>query len=170
MQKWVQKHIKDLNEKGITFVPNVLSQNKCKYYIDRFEKLIKKFEKKRIPLNSSCQVIENPFRHDFKLIDLIYHKKIDEILKNKIEKNYVLINANIINRIYRFFKIQKKERLGKTWHHDSRLVGNKRLEKGFSYIAITMFNDFSDDNASTLYVDKSHNRRDKPKRRFNYYA
>ena len=50
----------------------------------------------------------------------------------------------------------------------TRYLNNKRLEKGFSYVAITMFNDFTNDNSATLYVPKSHNRRDRPNRRGKY--
>ena len=100
-------------------------------------------------------------------IDLIYHKKVDAILKKLIDKNYILIASNLLNRTYRAFTYQRPERLGKVWHHDSRVVGNRTV-KGFGYIAITMFNDFSEKNASTLYVPKSHVKKSQPIRKFNY--
>ena len=59
MHKWLAKHIRKLDEDGITFIPNAISKKKCNYYINRFENIIKKFEKNRIPLNTSCQTIEN---------------------------------------------------------------------------------------------------------------
>ena len=162
------KHIRELSEDGVTFIPNAISKKKCNYYINRFENIITKFEKNHIPLNTSCQTIENCFRHDLKLIDLIYHRKVDAILKKLIDKNYVLITTNVLNRIYRPFKYKRKERLGSTWHHDSRIVGNKTLEKGIFFLVLTMFNDFSKKNACTLYIPKSHMRRNQPKRKFNY--
>ena len=91
MQKWIAKHIRELSKDGITFIPNAVTKKKCEYYIDRFEKIIIKFEKNHIPLNTVCQTIENCFRHDLKLINLIYHRKVDAILKKLIDKNYVLI-------------------------------------------------------------------------------
>ena len=164
----IAKHIKELDINGITFIPNAISKKKCSYYTEVFENLIEKLQEKKIPLNATCQTIENPFRHDFELADLIYNKKVDNILKKLIDKNYVLINTNIINRIYKKFKYKKKERLGRDWHHDSRIVGNKKLEKGIFYLVIIMFNDFTKKNASTLYIPKSHTRKDQPKRKFNY--
>ena len=167
MHKWLAKHIRELDKDGVTFIPNAVSKKKCSYYISKFENIIKKFEKRRIPLNTTCQTIENCFRHDLKLIDLIYHKKVDAILKKLIDKNYILIASNLLNRTYRPFKYTRPERLGKVWHHDSRVIRNKTL-KGFGYIAITMFNDFNKKNASTLYVPKSHMSKNQPVRKFNY--
>jgi len=168
MHKWMAKHIRELSKDGITFIPNAISKKKCNYYINRFDNIITRFEKNRIPLNTSCQTIENCFRHDLKLVELIYHKKVDAILKKLIDENYILIVSNLMNRTYRQFKHTRPERIGRVWHHDSRVVGNKTLEKGFGYIAITMFNDFNEQNASTLYVPKSHTRRSQPVRRYNY--
>ena len=71
MNKSIKKNLKELKKHGITTITNALSIRKCNYYINRFENLISKFEKNRIPLNTTCQVIENPFRHDLKLINLI---------------------------------------------------------------------------------------------------
>ena len=168
MNNWITKHIKELSKDGITFIPNAISKKKCNYYINRFENIITKFEKSRVPLNTSCQTIENCFRHDLKLIDLIYHRKVDAILKKLIDKNYILIATNVLNRIYRQFKHKRKERLGRTWHHDSRIIGNKTLEKGIFFLVLTMFDDFTKKNGSTLYVPKSHVTKNQPMKRYNY--
>jgi len=168
MQKWMSKHIRDLHKDGITYMPNAVNKKKCTYYINRFENIIKKFEKKNVPLNDVCQTIENCFRHDLELVNLIYQPKVDKILKKLIDENYVLIVSNLMNRTKRQFKYTRPERLGKDWHHDSRVVGNKTLDKGFGYIVITMFNDFEKENASTLYVPKSHKKKTQPIRKFNY--
>ena len=50
--------------------------------------------------------------------------------------------------------------MGDTWHTDSHYVGGKRLDKGFTYIAVTLFDDFFKKNGSTLYIPDSHLRRD----------
>ena len=168
MHKWMAKHIRELSKDGITFIPNAISKKKCNYYINRFDNIITRFEKNRIPLNTSCQTIENCFRHDLKLVELIYHKKVDAILKKLIDENYILIVSNLMNRTYRQFKHTRPERIGRVWHHDSRVVGNKTPEKGFAYIVITMFNDFTATNGSTLYLPKSHMKRNQPMRKFSY--
>ena len=163
-----KKHIRELSKNGVTFIKNAISKKECKGYISRFENIIKKFEKNKVPLDESCQTIENCFRHDIELVNLIYHKKIDTILEKLIDRNYVLIDTTVLNRIRRNFEHKRKERLGRVWHHDSRVVGNKTLEKGIFFIVVTMFNDFTEENASTLYIPKSHLRRNQPKRKFNY--
>jgi Protein involved in biosynthesis of mitomycin antibiotics/polyketide fumonisin len=104
-------------------------------------------------------------------MNLIYHKKIDEILNKVIDKNYVLINTSLTNRVLRDQKNKKNlhlENLGNTWHHDSRFVGEKKLDKGFGFITCMMFNDFTKSNGGTQYVPKSHLIRKNPKRFYNY--
>ena len=47
-------------------------------------------------------------------------------------------------------------------HTDSRYNNNKRFDKGYSFLTISMFNDFSNDNSATLYIPESLNRKDRP--------
>lgn len=170
--KKISDHIKDLKINGITYIHNAFTEKECNFYINRFENLVKKFEKKYKSLGDKCQVIQNFYLYDKFLVNLIYHKKVDEILEEVIDENYVLINSSLTNRVLRKSKINKKVHLndhGTNWHHDSRIIGKKRLDKGFSFLTCMMFNDFVKDNGSTLYVPKSHLIRDrKPKRHHNY--
>ena len=172
IKKKVNNHIKDLKINGITYIHNAFTAKECKFYINRFENLLKKFEKKYKRLGDKCQVIQNYFLYDKLLVNLIYHKKIDQILKKAIDENYVLINSSLTNRVLRKSESKKKLHLGDlgtSWHHDSRIIGQKRLDKGFSFIAVMMFNDFVKNNGSTLYIPKSHLVRDKkPIRHYNY--
>lgn len=163
-----QKNITELKRKGITFIPGVYSQKQCKEYISLSENIIKKFIKKKKPMAQDCQLIENPFRHDMKYLGLIYNQAIDKILTKLLDNQYVLINSNIINRKLRNDVIKGGKGIGETWHTDSRYLGGIRLDKGFSYIAITMLDDFTLNNASTLYVPSSHLKRSIPERHKNY--
>ena len=43
MNKWLAKHIRELDKEGITFIPNGVSKKKCNYYINRFEIIINNF-------------------------------------------------------------------------------------------------------------------------------
>ena len=89
---------------------------------------------------------------DLKLANLVYQKKIDSLLNKLIDNDYVLINTSLINRVNRAEKNKKKNSHlgdhGKLWHHDSRYVGNIKLDKGFGYIACIMFSDFTKKNGS----------------------
>jgi len=164
-----KKKINELRNKGFTILPNILSKKECSNYIKIFDKIANKLEKKKSSIFSKCQFIDNPFRHNQKLVSLIHRKELDKIFFNLLDKNYVLIDSTIVNRKLRpNLKNGKRCKNAGNWHVDSRYLNNKRLEKGFSYVAITMFNDFTNDNSATLYVPKSHNRRDRPNRRGKY--
>ncbi len=161
--------INELKKNGITVLPNILSKKECENYILIFEKIIKKLSKSKKNVFSTCQFIDNPFRHEKKLVKLIYRKQLDKIFSNLLDKDYVLIDSVAVNRKLRpDLKEGKRCVSGGNWHVDSRYLNNKRLEKGFGYVAITMFNDWTNDNSATLFVPKSHNRRDRPNRNGNY--
>lgn len=164
-----KKHILDLESKGITYIEDFYSQKDCKKYINIFEKLIKKNVILKNFVNSGCQLIPNSFRHNTILSKLIYNYKLDKIFKKIIDKNYVLIDSTVINRkIDKNYKKIYKKKLGDDWHTDSRYNNNKRLDKGFSYLTISMFNDFTNDNSATRYVPSSLKRRDRPIRKKKY--
>ena len=54
--------------------------------------------------------------------------------------------------------------MGDLWHTDSQYVGGVRLDKGYSFIAVILFDDFTEENAATFYIPKSHLRRERPNR------
>ena len=164
MKKQLNKHIQNLKTKGITFLDNVYSKKDCNKYIRRFEKLCHNFEKKNKKLGDYGQTIQNYFSYDKKLLKFLFIKEVDEILKKLIDDNYVLINSSLTNRFNRKKNTKKArshfDNLGGKWHHDSRIVG-KRLDKGFSYTVVIMFDKFTKENGCTEYVEKSHLIRDK---------
>ena len=166
----IAKNIHELKEEGITFLPAVYSQKECENYINLCEKTVELFKNKGTKLDPKTQVIQNPFRHNTLFIELVYNKILDEVLSKLIDEDYILINSNIINRKLKPEINTGGFTLGNDWHTDSRYVGGVRLEKGFSYIAIIMFNDFTTENGATLYVPKSHLKREKPERNANYEA
>ena len=94
----LKKHIQNLKVNGITYLPKEYSNKKILYYKNKFEKIVKDFKRKKIPLNHECQMIRNPYRHDLELSNLIYNKKVDQILKSLIGKDHILVNSTIINR------------------------------------------------------------------------
>jgi ectoine hydroxylase-related dioxygenase (phytanoyl-CoA dioxygenase family) len=172
----IEQHIKELAEEGLTYVPDVFTSDECKSYIKRFENLVAKYIDERRPLNEDCQYINSPFRFDPSMLDLLHIEKLEKILTRVLDQDYVLINANIINRkhsseiehLIENGTIKRKVGIGDTWHTDSRYLGGRRLDYGFSYIVGIAFNDFTSDNGSTLYVPKSHLSREIPAREADY--
>ena len=163
--------INELKKNGCTILPNILNKKECKNYIKIFEKIVKQLEKNKGSVFSTCQFIDNPFRHKKELVKLIHRRELDKIFFNLLDKNYVLIDSVALNRKLRpDLKEGRRSKNAGSWHADSRYLNNKRLEKGFSYISITMFNDWTNDNSATLYVPKSHNRRDRPNRNGKYLS
>ncbi len=160
----ISKKLSELRENGITVLEDQFSIDECNEYIQKFETIIDNFKKEKINLNKDCQLIRNPYRHDNKLANLIYNKNVDDILVKLIDENYVLINSTIVNRSIDKSVNGKGDNMGETWHTDSHYVGGTRLDKGFTYIAVTLFDEFSENNGGTLYIPKSHLRRDKPAR------
>lgn len=168
--KSIQEHIGSLDKDGITFLEDVYSLDECNYYIKKFSKIIEKLKVNGSDLCQDCTMIRNPYRHDIHLANLIYNAKVDSILLEMIDKDYVLINSNVINR--KMDKSIKKsaKNMGDTWHTDSHYTMNqtRRLQKGFGYIVIILFNDFTEENGGTLYLSNSISKRDKPQKSGEY--
>ena len=158
----LKKHIIELQTKGITYIEGFYKKKECKNVINKLEKIINRKALKKY-VDSKCQIIANPFRHDLSLINLIDDKRLEKIFSVLLDPNYVLIDSTVINRkINHKFKDSKKKKLGEQWHTDSRYNNNKRFDKGYSFLTISMFNDFSNDNSATLYIPESLNRKDRP--------
>ena len=159
-----KKKIQELKENGITILDGEYNEKQCDDHIQNFEIILNKFKLENKKLNSNCQLIENPYRHDIQLAELIYNKNVDIILKELIDEDYVLVNSTIVNRKIDKLVNNEGSNMGNQWHTDSQYVGGVRLDKGFTYIAVTLFDDFSEENGGTHYIPKSHFRREKPNR------
>ena len=164
------RYIKDLKKNGITKINNAISQKSCDYYIDRcnglFEKLLKK---KRVhTFNKKCQWVQSPFRFDSEFFNLIYFKKINKILSKLLGEDYTLTNSTIFNRRIYNHKLVHGNDMGDSWHTDSRYLDGIRLDKGFGYLVLIMFEDFTKDNGPTMYVPKSHTLRSRPKKNVKF--
>ena len=165
-------HLKEIEKKGITIIPNGISKNKVNLSLKKFKKLEILFEKKYRKLGEQSQIIKNYFLYDKSLIDLVFNKYVDKILNKIIDKNYVLIDTSLTNRLLRKSISRKKihcENYGNTWHHDSRYIGGKRLDKGFSYVVCYMFEPFNNENSSTMYIPNSHLERYKKPKKYKKY-
>ena len=159
-----KKKINELREDGITILENEFSIKQCDEYIEQFEKILTKLRSVNSKLNRDCQLILNPYRQDIELANLVYNKNVDTILKELIDEDYVMINSTIVNRKIDESVNNEGFNMGDLWHTDSQYVGGVRLDKGYSFIAVILFDDFTEENAATFYIPKSHLRREKPNR------
>lgn len=164
----IKKHITNIRKNGITFIPNVFSKKECNLYIKKSIKLIEMYKKLKRPLSSHNQIINSPFRYEKCFYRLIYNKKIDEILKKLIDKDYILINTNIFNRGNDKDIANKFLTIGDTWHSDSPSIAGKGKERRFRFLVGIMLDNFTDSNAGTLYIPKSHLSEKTPSRYKNY--
>ena len=85
-----------------------MSKKECNSYIKEFEKTFKVFESKYKKLGNRGQVIQNYFFYNKNYLKLLELKKVDNILKEVIDDNYVLINSSLTNRFKRNNKHDKK--------------------------------------------------------------
>ena len=168
--KSINYHLKDLRKFGITKINNVLTKKECEFYVKKsnlvFKNLLKK--KRTHTFNTSCQWIQSPFRYDHNFFKLIYFKKVDKILSKLLDKDYTLTNSSIVNRRIFNHKNINGSNMGDLWHTDSRYLDGKRLDKGFSYLIVLMFEDFTKENGSTRYVPGSHLLRKRPGKNSKY--
>ena len=94
----LKKHIQNLKVNGITYLPKEYSNKKISYYKNKFEKIVRDFKRKKIPLNPECQMIRNPYRHDIELSNLIYNQKVDHF--QKFLKSFSLSSSVMLSLLY----------------------------------------------------------------------
>ena len=170
----ILKHVKAVREEGLTIIPNVFTKEQCKTYVDILESIVNNYpEDTKNRMNPEVQSVNNYFRHNHKLLDIIYIPILDDILKILIHQDHVLISANTFNRrlrpdIKQNIAYKHSGNAGHNWHIDSDYVGGKRLCSGFSFQVIVMLEDFGPDNGATHYVPGSHKDRSRPDRDGDY--
>ena len=166
----IKKNIEKLKTEGIIFIKDQFSKDQCNFYINKFKTILKKFTESGKFMDPYCTLIRNPFRHDIDLANLIYNNNVNRILNELLDENHVLVNTTVINRrIDKNTKLNSGDMMGNTWHCDiPDYSNNKKLPSGIFYHAIIMFNDFTDKNAATFYVPKSHLFNGRPNKSLNY--
>ena len=152
----IEEHIKNIRNNGISVISNLISKKDCNFYKKKSLQLINMHKKLQKPLSSHNQVVNSPFRYDKYFYKLIYNIKLDKILKKLIDKNYVLINTNILNRSFdKELKVNQRT-IGDTWHTDTPAVGGRQILNGFRFLVAIMLDDFTEKNGCTYYIPKSH--------------
>ena len=170
----IDKAALELKEHGVTLIPDVFSRKKCQELVAILDDLISNQpDDTKNRINEDVQSINNYFRHDTKLLDLIHVPVLDALFNKIIGKDHVLISANTFNRSKRVginqnVSYENSKNAGHDWHIDSDYIGGVRLEAGFSYQVIIMLEDFTPENGATHYVRNSHELRTKPDRDGEY--
>ena len=102
------REISSLKKNGYVILDNIFSKKKTKLFKKKLEKVYRNRKKKGGTVGSDKnQVLYNYFYEDLSLLELIYQKKIDDILKKLLDEDYVLQASNAQNRILKK-KIEKK--------------------------------------------------------------
>ena len=166
----IKQHINCLKKNGITVINNAISQKACDHYVGRCNRLFEKFlKRKRVhTFNRNCQWVQSPFRFDDSFFKLIHFKKANKILSKLLGQDYTITNSTIFNRRIYKHKLIHGYNMGDSWHTDSRYLDGKRLDKGFGFLVLLMFEDFTKDNGPTMYIPKSHILRTRPKKNVKY--
>mgnify|MGYP001167975202 FL=1 len=168
----INYHVKNLKNNGVTTIENVFSKKECQSYVKKCNELFKLLLKKKIThtFSSLAQIINSPFQYGDKFFyKQVYFSKLNKLLSKLLEKEYVCINTNLINR--RSFKHpQIKNAMNRTggWHTDTRTIGGKIVFRGLSYICTMALEDFTIDNGGTCYIPGSHLKKSIPRRHVNY--
>jgi ectoine hydroxylase-related dioxygenase (phytanoyl-CoA dioxygenase family) len=165
-------HIKALKKKGVTTIENVFSKKESASYVKKCNELFAFLLKKNIThtFSKKAQIINSPFQYGSKVFyKQVYFSKLNKLFCKLLEKDYVCINTNLINR--RNFSHPKiKSSMNRTggWHTDTRTIGGKIVFRGLSYICTLALEDFTLDNGGTEYIPGSHLNVSIPKRHANY--
>ena len=118
------QNIRDLEELGITVVPDVISKSTCEEFIGRCEALCDMYIRQGRRLNAEGQFINSPFRFDDRFLSLLEIPVLFPILSQVLDPDFVVINSNIINNRLRQDIVSTGDKIGGTWHTDSRYLGD----------------------------------------------
>jgi ectoine hydroxylase-related dioxygenase (phytanoyl-CoA dioxygenase family) len=162
-QRWnIEALVGELKQSGVVILENVLSQRECDDYrvaLDR--QLAERRATGSYCGNETNQVLDNYFMTDPKLIDLLYQDVTDQVMRQMIDNDYVLVSPSARNRRLVPDSFGKKTS-GMGWHTDARYIGGKGIRPSLCYMSILCIDEFGRDNGATHYVPGSHLRYERP--------
>lgn len=161
--------LNDLLTDGIVKIENVFSKKKCEDYKNKIIKIQNDRIKKNLYIgNNEYQVIENYFKYDNKLFELIFSDVVDNFMTNLIDRDYVMISSSARNS-YLNNKIKDKcKTSGIGWHTDTRYIQKKRVNPSLIYTTIIPLENFDISGGATKFIKGSHKKDFKPKRNGKY--
>lgn len=146
-------------EEGVYVAKDVFSPKQCAYYIDFLEAaLLRCAKEERYFGNETYQVIYHYFTHDFRLIDLVDHSLIQEVMNQLIDSDFVLISPSARNRQTKQFRTSAQRTSGVGWHNDARYSrdGKTAFQPSLNFYALIMLEEFSVENGATQIIAGSH--------------
>ncbi len=167
MKKNIKKIVKEIHKYGYCTAPNVFSKSFCENIIKKLEFILNELKKENKYFGSEKnQVIYNYFYYDAKLMRLAYNKIINKVMTELIDKDYVLISPSARNPRVLSKKYGIKKTSGFGWHVDSKVAEKKNntlIRPSVNFFAIIALENFTEKNASTRYIEKSHKLYKKPR-------
>ena len=140
-------HVKEIRRNGITVIPNFLTEEECKFHIDKINNCVKT---KKISWND----IDNSDVRIFGYENLVKEASNLFITIDFVYKNYIsIIKRNSFLMANRVCFKKNNKGSGGGWHRDSL---NRRQLKYMIYL-----NDVNDKNGAFEYVPKTHTAKNK---------
>ena len=162
------KIVSGVLEKGVYVAPGVFSPELCAYYRELLEAALSQRTEENAYIGSKTyQVIYHYFTHDFRLIDLIDHPLIQEVMNRLIDHDFVLISPSARNRQTTKLESNSARTSGVGWHNDACYTadGITAFQPSLNYYAVVMLEAFSVDNGATQIVSGSHKFYKRPENR-----
>lgn len=152
-----------LKSEGLVVLNDVLSQEECTRYRGRLDRQLEE----RIASGSYCgnetsQVLDNYFKTDHTLVDLLYQEVTHEVMRRLIDDDYVLISPSARNRHIMSGRSFGKKTSGVGWHTDTRFIGGAGIKPSLCYMSILCIDEFTRANGATHYIPRSHLRYQRP--------
>ena len=159
-----RKHLADLvvsgvRENGLYVAKDILSAKQCAYFKDLLEAiLLRRAEENQYIGSKTYQVLYHYFSYDFRLIDLVDHPLIHEVMKELIDGDFVLISPSARNPQIKHLNPKSTRTSGVGWHNDARYTsdGNSAFQPSLNYYAVVMLETFSVENGATQIISGSH--------------
>lgn len=160
--------VSGVRKNGMYVANDIFSPKQCTYYRDLLETvLLQRSEKNQYVGSNTYQVLYHYFSHDFRLIDLIDHPLIEEVMTHLIDRDFVLISPSARNRQIKPLGPKSTRTSGVGWHNDARYTadGHTAFRPSLNYYAVIMLETFSVENGATQIILGSHKFYKRPENR-----
>jgi len=155
----VNEIVAGVREDGCFVAKSVFSKKQCAYYKEILDKVLGNLnDEGKYVGNETYQLIYHYFSHDFRLIDLVDHSLIVDVMRQMIDQDFVLISPSARNRQISKAVTNGAATSGEGWHNDTRFGADGRtaFRPSMNYYAVVLLDDFTVKNGATQIVLGSH--------------
>lgn len=143
-------------EDGYSIVTDVFPKGLCEAYVDKFEELlVQRFNKGLGIGNNTSQILRNYFLEIPEAIEFVDNDLIDQVMRKLIDADYTLTSSAATNKQLREEFANNKLTGGVGWHTDGRYMRNQLITPSLTYYAVSILQDFTDQNGATHFVPGS---------------